>query len=311
MARLTADALSYADFTLADLENRLKLLNYNNLKRDSGRTISILTDGNRLEVLQLVEEGLRDIQAVYDPNKGSSSLGAVTVGQFTIKARPASKQGNFSAGIQNELLMIKLVKQYTAGGPINIRITDGVKNKLYKDIAGIEEMGRDTVGRKKADINLVTTSNQKIPISIKKDNAETWESADSYWASKAKDIIDSLEQKNKIDVTEAGSVFKIKPSVAKAATAQEKTDVVFGSDILQRRGCVLVKTFNQRDFNIVGDELVITGTKVIDSVTDLTGKYEIFFLIRNDSSRRGSKIRPGLRVLAVQSTRINRNVLVV
>ena len=311
MARLTADALSNADFSLADLENRLKLLDYTNLKRDSGRTISILTDGNRLEVLQLVEEGLRDIQAVYDPNKGSSSLGAVTVGQFTIKARPASKQGNFSAGIQNELLMIKLVKQYTEGGPINIRITDGVKNKLYKDIAGIEEMGRDTVGRKKADVNLVTTSNQKIPISIKKDNAETWESADSYWSSKAKDIIDSLEQQNKIDVTQTGSVFKIKPSVAKAATAQEKTDVVFGSDILQRKGCVLVKTFNQRDFNIVGDELVITGTKVIDSITDLTGKYEIFFLIRNDSSRRGSKIRPGLRVLAVQSTRINRNVLVV
>lgn len=311
MARLTADALSNADFSLADLENRLKLLNYTNLKRDSGRTVSILTDGNRLEVLQLVEEGLRDIQAVYDPNKGSSSLGAVTVGQFTIKARPASKQGNFSAGIQNELLMIKLVKQYTEGGPINIRITDGVKNKLYKNIAGIEEMGRDTVGRKKADVNLVTTSNQKIPISIKKDNAETWESADSYWSSKAKDIIDSLEQQNKIDVTQTGSVFKIKPSVAKAATAQEKTDVVFGSDILQRKGCVLVKTFNQRDFNIVGDELVITGTKVIDSITDLTGKYEIFFLIRNDSSRRGSKIRPGLRVLAVQSTRINRNVLVV
>ena len=72
-----------------------------------------------------------------------------------------------------------------------------------------------------------------------------------------------------------------------------------------------VKTFTQNDFVIIGDELVINVSKVIDSTADLVGKYEIYFLIRNDSSRKGSKIRPGLRVLAVQSTRINRNVLIV
>jgi len=41
----------------------------------------------------------------------------------------------------------------------------------------------------------------------------------------------------------------------------------------------------------------------------LTGNYDIYFLIRNDSSRKGSKIRPGLRTLAVKSTRVNKNVL--
>lgn len=310
MAKLLADVIGNADLTIAELENRLNLIGYRSLKRESGRTTSILTDKNRVQVLENVEEELRDLGAIYDPNKGTSSVGAVTIGQYTIKARPASKQGSASAGIQNELVMIDSIKQYTKNGPINIRITDGVKSKVYKDIVDVEEVGRDTSGRKKADVNLVTKTNKKIPISIKKDNAEMWESADSYWAAKAKKIIDSLEAKKKIKVERVGNVFKITPSVATLADNIEKKNVVFGSDIL-RDGCVVVKTFSPRDFVIEGDELVIKITKIIDSMTDLKGRYEVYFLIRNDSSRKGSKIRPGLRVLAVQNSRINKNVLVV
>jgi len=310
MAKLLADAISNFNLTIAELENRLKLSGYKNLKRDSSRTSSILTDKNRVEVLEHVEEVFQDLGALYDPNKGSSSIGAVTVGQYTVKARPASKQGSFSAGIQNELIMIKSVEQYTSNGSINVRITDGVKSKVYKDIIGIEEVGRDTSGRKKADVNLITKFNKRIPISIKKDNAEMWESADSYWADKAKKIIDSLELKKKIKVESVGSIFKITPNVATLASPEEKKNVVFGSDILTD-GCVVVKTFSPKDFIIKDDELVINTTKIIDSMNDLRGRYEVYFLIRNDSSRKGSKIRPGLRVLAVQNTRINKNVLVV
>lgn len=310
MAKLLADVISNSNLTIAELENRLKLIGYNDLKRDSSRTTSILTDKNRVEVLEQIEELFQDLGALYDPNKGSSSIGAVTIGQYTIKARPASKQGSFSAGIQNELIMIKSVEQYTSNGPINVRITDGVKSKVYKDIIGIEEVGRDTSGRKKADVNLITKFNKRIPISIKKDNAEMWESADSYWADKAKKIIDSLESKKKIKVERVGNVFKITPNVATLASSEEKKNVVFGSDIL-RNGCVVVKTFSPKDFVIKNDELVINTTKIIDSINDLRDRYEVYFLIRNDSSRKGSKIRPGLRVLAVQSTRINKNVLVV
>jgi hypothetical protein len=60
-----------------------------------------------------------------------------------------------------------------------------------------------------------------------------------------------------------------------------------------------------------GDMLYVYVTQIIDKISDLKGKDDIFFLIRNDSSRKGSKIRPGLRVLAVKGTRINKNVKVV
>lgn len=312
MAKLVADLLSNADLNIATIESRLKLMGYTNLKRESGRTTSVLIDTNRIEALQNIENRLQDLNAIYDPNKGTSSVGAVTVGVYTIKARPASKQGSFSAGIQNELIMIESILQYTKDGPIDVKIIDASRKSItVKDVVDVQEVGRDTSGRKKADVNLITISGKKFPISIKKDNAEMWESADSYWAAKAKDIIDRLEKENKITVTPKGGVFAINPTVATLANTNEKRNVVFGSDILTNKGCVVVKTFSGRDFSIDKGTLVMNTTKIIDSMTDLKDKYEVYFLIRNDSSRKGSKIRPGLRVLAVQQSRINRNVLVV
>ena len=298
--------------TISEIESRIRALGHENLKRDSSRTLSILTDKNRVKVLEDVAKELKDLNAVYDPDKGSSSIGAVVAGIFTIKARPISKQGKKSAGLENEDAMIENVEQYTKGGPITIRITDGRKSYTYEDVVGIEEVGRDTTGRKKADVRLVIEGNKKIPISIKKDNAEMWESADRYWASTAKKIVDDLESKGEIEITQKGRISFMRPNLGIKATTKEKESVVFGSDILDN-GFVAVRTFRPSDFTLTenGDILEIKVSKIIDSVNDLKGKYDIFFLIRNDSSRKGSKIRPGLRVLAVQATRIGKNVKVV
>jgi hypothetical protein len=107
-------------------------------------------------------------------------------------------------------------------------------------------------------------------------------------------------------------VFSITPNLGVPATAREREAVVFGSDILNK-GFVVVRTFRGSDFKVIdnGDTLEIKVTKIIDKMSDLKGKYGIYFLIRNDASRKGSKIRPGIRVLAVQATRINKNVKIV
>jgi hypothetical protein len=107
-------------------------------------------------------------------------------------------------------------------------------------------------------------------------------------------------------------VFKMTPNLGIKANNKEKQAVVFGSDLLDN-GFVVVRTFRSSDFQMTldGHILEVKVTKIIDKMRDLKGKSDIFFLIRNDSSRRGSKIRPGLRVLAVSATRINKNVKVV
>lgn len=312
MAKTFAQFLNEASITTDEMENRLKQMGYENLKRESSRTISILTDDNRVKTLENVTKQLEDLNAKYDPDKGSSSVGAVVAGIYTIKARPASKQGKKSAGLDNEDAMIDGIKFYTKGGPMTVKITDGRKEYTYKDVVDVEEVGRDTSNRKKADVRLVLEDGTKIPISIKKDNAEMWESADSYWAPTAKKIVDRLEASGEVDISKKGAVFYMKPNLGVPATAREKEAVVFGSDVLGK-GFVVVRTFRSSDFTLSknGDILEVKVSKIIDKMSDLKKEYDIYFLIRNDSSRKGSKIRPGLRVLAVAATRINKNVKVV
>ena len=287
-------------------------MGYTKFKKDSSKTISILTEGNRIDVLEKVEKNLQDMNAKYDPNKGSSSIGAVVADGFTIKARPASKQGKGSAGLGNEDAMINGIEQFTKNGPMTVCITDGKKKYEYKNVIGVEEVGRDTTNRKKADVRLKIKGGGKIPISIKKDNAEIWESADSYYSSIAKKVVDREEIRGTIAIEQKGSISYMQPNLGIKTTNSEKRDVVFGSDLLNK-GFVVVKTFRGSDFQMSkdGDMLYVYVTQIIDKISDLKGKDDIFFLIRNDSSRKGSKIRPGLRVLAVKGTRINKNVKVV
>lgn len=287
-------------------------MGYNKFKKESSKTISILTEGNRVDVLEKVEKNLQDMNAKYDPNKGSSSIGAVVADKFTIKARPASKQGKGSAGLGNEDAMINGIEQFTKNGPMTVCITDGKKKYEYKNVIGVEEVGRDTTNRKKADVRLKIKGGGKIPISIKKDNAEIWESADSYYSSIAKKVVDREEIRGTIAIEQKGSISYMQPNLGIKTTNSEKRDVVFGSDLLNK-GFVVVKTFRGSDFQMSkdGDMLYVYVTQIIDKISDLKGKDDIFFLIRNDSSRKGSKIRPGLRVLAVKGTRINKNVKVV
>jgi len=208
--------------------------------------------------------------------------------------------------------MINGIEQFTKNGPMTVCITDGKKKYEYKNVIGVEEVGRDTSGRKKADVRLKIKGGGKIPISIKKDNAEIWESADSYYSSIAKKVVDREELRGTISIEQKGPISSMQPNLAIKTTNSEKRDVVFGSDLLNK-GFVVVRSFRGSDFQMSkdGDMLYVYVTQIIDKVSDLKGKDDIFFLIRNDSSRKGSKIRPGLRVLAVKGTRINKNVKVV
>lgn len=298
--------------TISDIEKRLRKMGFKKFKKESSKTISILVEGNRIDVLEKVEKNFADMNAKYDPNKGASSIGAVVADKFTIKARPASKQGKGSAGLGNEDAMINGIEQFTKGGPITVCITDGKKKYEYENVIGVEEVGRDTTNRKKADVRLKIKGGKKIPISIKKDNAEIWESADSYYSSTAKKVVDREERRGSIFIEEKGPISYMQPNLGIKTTNSEKRDVVFGSDLLNK-GFVVVRSFRSSDFQMSrdGDMLYVYVTQIIDKISDLKGKDDIFFLIRNDSSRKGSKIRPGLRVLAVKGTRINKNVKVV
>lgn len=296
--------------TVDELKTICKGLGYDKFKDKSGARFQVLTDENRVEVLQKLEAAIKMKfpQAKWDPDASESSVGAIVIDKFMVGAAPASKQGKASAGLDNEHTLFNMIGKITAGGPMNIVFKGGGNTFEVKECVGYRDAGRDTSGRKKADIILVTQSGKEVPISLKKDKAEMWESADSYWAREAKAIVDKLIGEKKAKLVPKGKVFQIEPNIAKKADKSEATNVVFGSDILKGKGCVLEKTFTGQ-FTIDGENAIIEVTKIVTSLSDLKGEYEVWFLIRNDSSRKGSKIYPGLRVLAVKKSRINRNVL--
>ena len=253
--------------------------------------------------------------ARYDNTPSStSSIGMVYLNNFSIMAKPKNRQGGRSAGIENEIIIIKQINEMIeqAHSPIDIifKIKGKSKTCKYSNITECLEMGRDTSGRKKADIVLVNTNKKKYGVSIKKDGAEIWESADRYWGDKAKKYLDREMKNGNIVLDDMGSFFKVNPNFAIKATGAEVRNVVFGSDLLGG-GAIIERTFGSKDFEYDGktNTLTIWSSDVITQPSEVKGDKAVWFLIRNDKTRNIRQLYKGLRVLAVKASRINKFVM--
>ena len=294
---------------LDEIQIELKNIGYPELKKVSGKRIAVLTNDNRIDVLEDIVSKLSG--AKYDSTpKSDSSAGRVLYKGFTILAKPASRQGKASAGISNEYTFVSGINSVTENGPVNVVIKG--KNKSFKVMGcvGAEPVGTDTAGRKKADVVLKDTEGNVYPISIKKANAETWESADSYFSEEAARLIKKAVDQGDSQLTERSGVYFLKPNIAVEETRSEKIDVMFGSDIA-RNGAIVTGNFSSRSFNLDDEILIINCDHVATRLSDIEGTdKDVFFLIRNDKTRRSIREYPGIRVLAAYKKRINRNVKV-
>jgi hypothetical protein len=294
--------------TLDTIKMQLTSLGFTDQKAISNKKIAVLINSNRIDALQKIQKAIPG--SVYNPIPSvESSIGKVIVDGFNILAKPASKQGSASAGVENELILVNTIQEMVKTGPINI-IFKG-KNKSFEILGckSAKAVGADTIGRKKADIVLTDSKNKTYPISIKKDNAEIWESADAYFNQEAQKIIQKAVNENKAKLVAESSYFKIEPNIAVKATEQEKRSAVFGSDI-ENNGAVITKTFSKQSFTKNEDQLIIECSHIITNISDVTGDKDVYFLLRNDKTRKSIKNIPGIRILAVYKSRINRNVAI-
>lgn len=298
--------------TIQQLARELKSMRYE-VKEMTSTKIAVLTNSNRVNLLK---EIAGKIGAYYD-NKPitESSIGRLEINNLFIYAKPASKQGTSSAGVENEVFIINQINNCvkSSDGFIPNLIFDSGKKKLeIKDVIGAKRVGSDTSGRKKADL-IVETKTSAVPISVKKDGAEMWESADKYYGAKAKKKVDILAKQGKIALKRVSKngPLSIEPNVAIKANAKESLNVIFGSDLIQGNGAVITRTFKNSDVSLSGDTLTIFVSSIISNMSEVPDEYEPYFLIRNDKTRNSPGLYPGLRVLAVYKSRINKNVLVV
>ena len=296
--------------TYESVVSQLESAGYKNIKKISGVKLAVLVTGNRVATLEEINSVLKGSK--YDPTPSSeSSVGKVVYGSISVLAKPASRQGTASAGVDNELALVKQINHYAKSGPINV-VFQGKNKKFSIDgCTSAQSVGSDTAGRKKADIMLVDYKGKQYPISLKQDDAETWESADTFFGSGViKSVIDRAVKDGKTQLIAQETYFTIEPNIAFAANSAEKKKVVFGSDLLPA-GAVVTKTFMSSDFKMKDDTLTVNVSNIITRLSDVTGDKDVYFLIRNDKTRKAVREYPGIRVLAAYKKRINKNVVVV
>lgn len=290
----------------------------------SGNTLKVLTEKNRYEELNTILNILSKNNFNTNLVEGKSSISSVgyivVEDKIRIVVKPINLQGNSSAGIKNELILADAINKLCLDKPVNLRFfTDGnifeIKNAIHCKV-----VGRRTTGRRKADIIVETIDNKFIPLSIKKGRGEAvmYESCDNYCGLEAKLLLEKLLKESKVKLTyvkpknnESHGYNIITPNIAWKPTLKQKEDVLFGCDI-RPNGCILMKTFSQNPFvyNKEDDFYECRVDYIFKNASDVNGENEVWFFLRNNSSRNSKKLGyPGLRILAVSEQRINKNVL--
>jgi len=271
----------------------------------SSKQIRLLTKGN--ERKSTIDKLVSDLNYKYDPNFKGSSLGAVIADDGTaIIVKPKERQGGASAGLENEQVLVDTINQYAAEGPISVTFKGENKTLNYDNVASAKGVGTDTAGGKKADVQLLNESGGVIAnISLKKANAEMWESADKRYKDLmlklSKKLLNSPFPNVALRTTDKKDIYRLyNPEtetdlgglVITNLPNNENESIVFGTD--KPKTVVIKHTFQNNDFSISGNDLTIKSGTIFTDLSDVEGtKYEPILVIRHDVTRTATNgLRP-------------------
>lgn len=305
--------------TKQDVVQALGELGYENVKAE-GNKLKVLTQipageksGQfRTKIMGEILAGIQSKFPEYNPKhvksgKFGSQGGIVFDGtQVVILVKDTGGQGDSSAGVANEIelasFLQSVIQKYKS---VNVTFVDPRNKRLT--IEGCTEVavaGRDTKGRKKADVVLKSATGD-LPISIKKVNADMWESADRLFGKRAKEIIQKLQSEGVIKlrklVDDTGrEYYKLDKEIVIEPTEEQAMEAIFGSD-LNPRGGVVIQTFKPEHYVQKGNNVTVQCYTVIAEKADIPESHLMVWLIRNNVERNNPL--PGLRTLGVTLTR--------
>ncbi len=267
------------------------------------------------EILAILKQQLPEGDPEYSADPGISSLGGVvfSASPVSVVVKDTGKQGDQSAGVANELemasLLQSLIQKY---GSANVTFIDPRGKKMsIRNCTNVEVAGRDTADRKKADV-VLTSAKGSLPISIKKLDADMWESADNLFGERARSILDKLIKKGIVKLNQIGErkmrtgtvpVYELSKEIVMEPTEQEALSAVFGAD-LNPKGGVVVQTFKPEHFTQEGNNVTVNCHAVITNAAEIPESHMMVWLLRNDSTRNGGSLGiAGIRPLGVTLTR--------
>lgn len=306
-----------------ELEKVLRDNGYENLKVKGNKIIALvqIPDGStstefRVAILQEILEVLKQQLPQHFPSYTDdaslrSSIGGIIFADspLHVVVKDSGKQGDKSAGVANEIelgsIIESVIEKY---GSANVTFTDerGVKLTI-ENANNVEVAGRDTAGRKKADV-LITSPNSKLPISIKKVNADMWESADNLFGKRAKEVVEKLVSEGIVELIQIGSrkgepVYKLSKEIVMEPTEEEALQAIFGSDI-NPEGGIVIQTFKPEHFKQNENNVDVDAHAVIITKDDIPESHVMYWLLRNDKDRNSKSLGiPGIRPLGVTAKR--------
>jgi len=303
----------------AELHKTLKQAGYENLK-DKGNTTVVLVQipaGRKAAEFrtEMLNEILNILQKTYPQNNPQyvqdpslSSLGGIVFANNPLKivVKDSGKQGEKSAGVANELEIASLIQSVIQKyGTADITFVDKDGHKLnIENATEVVTAGRDTGGRKKADV-LIKSETSRLPVSIKKLNADMWESADSMIGQRAREVIDKLVSEGYVELKQIGKrsngapVYALSKEIVMEPTEQEALAAIFGSDI-NPEGGVVIQTFKPEHFKQEGNKVTIEAHAVITNKDEIPESHVLLWILRNDSTRNSKAIGyAGIRPLGV------------
>jgi len=332
--------MRYTEFTrtLVEADDQLKTVT----KHDVEQTLrkagyeDFKINGNKINVLVQIPDGakkaefrddiLQEVLAVlkkayphdgveYSMDKGISSLGGIIFANGPVKVviKDSGGQGDNSAGIANEIELASIIQSVVEKyGSANVTFVDPRGKKMtIKNCINVNVAGRDTGNRKKADVVLQSPKGF-LPISIKKLNADMWESADNLFGQRARSILDKLVKEGHIKLNKIGeskkkngivSVYELSKEIVIEPTEEEALNAIFGSD-LNPKGGIVIQTFKPEHFVQDGPTVTVDCHAVITSSADIPESHLMVWQLRNDSGRNSESLGiAGIRPLGVTLTR--------
>jgi len=281
---------------------------------------------DRVQVLQQVSDNFQDFSAVLMNDMPSySSIGYVQIQDFRISVKSLPQQSSMSPGVPNEHVLAQKINKYIKeSGTINLIFLSDKNRICYENVMNcrLTENRKSRKGRNKADM-IVETQQNNYAVSIKQDDAERWESADTSHGTVALQQLQKAldEQKTRLlpvldkngapMVRKDGrTVMRLENELFWCMEENQAKKTIFGDDVCNG-GAVVFNTFNDSHFsyNSTDSSLTVACDRVYTTDGSIDAQDHPYWIIRNDVTRNCRKLGiPGLRIESVFKSRIKYGV---
>jgi len=283
--------------------------------KDSGLNFYVLVPNsqrmNTVDNIENIDTGTDKKFKYISTPTSFSSIGYFMYGQSKFGVKPIEKQGGKSAGLDNEDVFTSEINNLLQDGPKDVKITSGENTVNFNNVTQVVGTGLSTGDYSKSDANFYDGKKDLGGVSLKKDNAIYWESADVRFGPEVKNLLSAIidgslgdeisyvplkDARGKEDPVIIRMYNKkddkpIAGIIVDDLPEQDVKQVIFGSDEVP----VIKRTFRPSDFKVEGDTIIVNASKIYEDLDDVEKDQALPVLnIRHDKTRRSSR---GLRAL--------------